>query len=151
MKEILATVLSILFCISCAAIDKHAVVLSRLDDEYDKTHPVRLVIKNITSTRVRVYANLELWDEQDGWTSWPFRVEDGRLGAISEIYYLNPRESTAIAFDITQTEWPPIPAGEQEVKVEQAKLRFRVVVLVENKDEQKEELFTEPFVVTHPY
>lgn len=151
MKIFLGFLLAMLSCTSCAATNERAVDISPLSTVYEREQPVRLVLKNVGQKGVRVYSNLEVVDERGEWITWPFRAEDGRSDVISVIYPLGPGASTDIAFDVRKIVLPPIPAGHKPKIAEQLTFRFRVVVLRANSDDMEDELFSESFVVRHPY
>jgi hypothetical protein len=151
MKALVGVLLAALSCLSCAASAKHAIDISRPNTAYERGEPVRLVLKNVGPAELRVYSNLEVVDEKGKWVSWPFRIEDGRVGAISTIYRLLPGKSITLAFDVRKITLPPVPPGQQPKMAKQLKFRFRVVALQAKGDTKVEELFSEPFVVMHPY
>jgi hypothetical protein len=124
---------------------------STLSTAYERDQPASIVLKNIEKKSVRVYCNLEVVDEQGKWITWPFRAEDGKPGAMSKIYPLNPGDSTKVAFDIRKVVLPPIPAGQRHKLAEQLKFRFRIVVLHAGSDDRESEFFSRSFVIRHPY
>jgi hypothetical protein len=151
MKIFFGLLLAIVSCASCATTAGRIVEISGLSAAYERTQPVLLTVKNASQAKVRTYVNLEAMDESGQWVTWPFRAEDGKPGAMSTIYPLGPSGATTIAFDIRKIELPPVPQGQSPKLAEQLKFRFRVVVLRANSDDREAEVFSEPFVVRHPY
>lgn len=151
MKTILGLLLAMVSCVSCAATVEKTVDISSLVSIYDRKQPVRLTLQNKSQAMVRTYVNLEVQDEGRQWTTWPFRAEDGRLGATSKIYALNPSEATTITFDVRLAELPPIPSGQSKKLAEQLKFRFRIVVLHATSDNREGEFFSQSFTIKHPY
>lgn len=151
MKFLFGLLLAMVSCVSCAATAEQIVDISGLVSIYDREHPVQLTLKNTSQAMVRTYVNLEVQDENGQWITWPFRAEDGRPGAISKIYPLNPSEATTITFDVRLAELPPIPSGQSKKLAEQLKFRFRIVVLHATSDNREGEFFSLPFTIKHPY
>jgi len=151
MRALVGVLVAVLSCLSCAASIKHSIDISRPNTVYERGEPVRLVVKNVGRAELRAYSNLEVVDEKGRWVSWPFRIEDGRAGAISNIYRLLPGKSITLFFDVRKTSLPRLPPTKEPKLAKQLKFRFRVVALQAKADTKVEELFSEPFVVIHPY
>ena len=149
--KIPAVLLLLLGCLSCAANGGSKVEISPLAETYGRGDPATLLLTNVGSESVRAYANLEVVDETGEWVTWPFRIEDGKPGAVAGIYPLEPGARKGIVFDITQVSLPPIPSGQAANPAESLTFRFRVVVLQALEDQRIAEEFSETFTVAHPY
>lgn len=151
MKLFTAFLSFVLGCTACASAGEKLVDVSPLDEIYDRESPVVLVLRNVGHRSIRVYSNLEVVDEHGEWVTWPFRIEDGRPGAVSKIHALGSGDSTNIEFDVTKIALPPIPPGQSAKFADRLKFRFRISVLQAAADLRLAEIFTEPFVVRYPY
>ena len=136
----LGTVLAVLASISLAAPGKRAVELSELNASYERGQPVHVTVRNVGPVAVRVYASLEVVDE------------DGAIKALPRIYTAEPGQSASITFDVQKIELPPIPDGQKAKPApSQMTFRFRVVVLGLSEDERLDEFPSDAFVVKQPY
>lgn len=151
MRIYSAFLLAALSCTSCTALGGGPVELSTLNEVYERSQPVNLIITNASSQRVRVYSNLEVLDEEQKWVTWHFRAEDGMLDSVANIYPLKPGASTTTSFDIRKIALPLIPEGKHAKLAEKVKFRFRVVVLGARGDGDRVEMFSDPFVILYPY
>jgi len=123
-----------------------------LREAYERNEPVELVVKNPGATDIRVYSNLQVVDGTGQWTTWPYRIEDARIGVVANLYLLAPGGAVTIRFDATRIMAPKRPVDETPKRMpSRLKFRFRVVALAGTSDQVLGETFTEPFYIKHPY
>src|SRR3990167_1788259 len=150
MKFILILAFTVMSGVSCAAIEKRPLELSVPSATYETAKPVPLSFKNVGESRIRVYSYGEVM-EKGKWITWPFRVEDGRLSAISNLYPLNPGDSKTIEFDVRKSATPVIPTGAKPKAISELTFRFRIVSVADQTDEVLSEQLSKPFVVRDPF
>lgn len=154
MKLLLGVLLAAAYsvpCVACASPPKQQIVLSKPGEIHQRNEPVALTLTNKKDESIRVYANVEVMDETGDWVTWSFRLEDGNPDAIAIIYKLGPGESKTLTFDVRNAVPPPVPAGETAPMAERLNFRFRVVALDPTYRDIRNEQFSEPFVIEHPY
>lgn len=152
MKSLFVLLVVIMCSTACVAYDspmrQQGISLSSLEEIYRRDQPVTLIIKNYKDKSTSVYSNVEVMNESGEWVTWPFRLEDGRVNAISIIYKIAPGESKTLVFDVNNVVLPPVPEGGKAKLANELSFRFRIITLNQG---VRSEQFSSPFVIEDPY
>ena len=142
----------LLFVAASAATDGPCLRIGRLNERYLRDNPVSFVVTNTGSRTVRLFTEVQSWDEDEGlWSRFPFGLNTGSQTEVPTIFNLAHGEKAEYTYDVRKIRLPPLPPGVALPHTPKLAFRFAVFCLDSKTDREVAVFYSDRFVIEEPY